>query len=111
MVTIWLSHRPGQSMVMAQISYGSGRADERAMRRIEELRSCKPRRARTQKGSALMESAFVFTAFMVIIFGIMDWGRMMLANNFVSYAAREGARYAIVHGSSSPHPAQASDVT
>src|SRR5690242_12145037 len=84
---------------------------ERAMRQIEELRPGKLWRVSTQKGSALMESAFVFTAFMVIIFGIMDWGRIMLANNFVSYAAREGARYAIVHGSSSPHPAAASDVT
>lgn len=52
----------------------------------------------------------MFVTFLVIILGIMDWGRLMLANNFVSYSAREATRYAIVRGSSSPHPAQTSDV-
>jgi Flp pilus assembly protein TadG len=69
------------------------------------------RRGSGQKGSVMIESAGVLLVFLLIIFGIMDWARVMLANNFVSYAAREATRYAIVHGSSSQHPAQLSDLT
>ena len=58
-----------------------------------------------------MEGALVFMAFMVMLFGIMDAGRMMLAWNSVSYAAREATRYAIVHGSSSGNSATTTDLT
>ena len=70
-----------------------------------------PKRAATQRGSALVEGAFVTLSFLAIVIGIMDWGRMMLANNFVSYAARDATRYAIVHGSSSSNPATSSTLT
>ena len=69
------------------------------------------RRATTQRGSALIEGTLVTLTFLAMTLGIMDWGRMMLANNFVSYAARDATRYAMVHGSGSSHPAQASDLT
>ena len=59
----------------------------------------------------MLESALVFTVFMVMVFGIMDWGRMMLANNFVSYAAREATRYASVHGTASGHSCTSTDLT
>ena len=58
----------------------------------------------------MIESAGVLLVFLLIIFGIMDWARVMMANNFVSYAAREATRYAMVHGSSSPHPAVLNDL-
>jgi Flp pilus assembly protein TadG len=69
------------------------------------------RRASTQKGSAIIEGACVTLVFLAMIFGIMDWSRMMFANNFVSSAARDATRYAMVHGSSSSSPALASDLT
>ena len=58
-----------------------------------------------------MEGSLVFLAFIVMLLGIMDWSRMMLAYNSVSYSAREATRYAIVHGSSSGHAATSTDLT
>ena len=69
------------------------------------------RRPSRQKGSALIEGTFVTLAFLAMILGIIDWSRMMMANNFVSNAARDATRYAMVHGSGSSSPAQASDLT
>jgi len=70
-----------------------------------------PRRRRRQRGSGLVETALCFTVFLMVLFGIIDFGRSMFAYNFVSYAAREGARYAIVRGQSSGHTASATDIS
>jgi Flp pilus assembly protein TadG len=56
-----------------------------------------PRRAR---GQALVEFAVVIPVFLALLFGILDFGRVIWANNSLAHAAREGARYAIVHGGS-----------
>ena len=47
---------------------------------------------------------------MQIVFGFMEAGRAMYFYNWVSYAAREGTRYACVRGQSSSHSATAADV-
>ena len=47
---------------------------------------------------------------MLIVFGTIEFGRMILDYNIVSNAAREGVRYAAVRGSSSGHAATANDV-
>jgi Flp pilus assembly protein TadG len=73
-------------------------------------RSSSARRKR-QRGSSLVEGALCFTVFLMILFGMIDFGRAVFAYNFISYAAREGARYAIVRGQSSGHAAIPSDVT
>jgi Flp pilus assembly protein TadG len=39
--------------------------------------------------------------FIPIVFGIVEFGRLVWARNMVGAAAREGVRYAIVHGSES----------
>jgi Flp pilus assembly protein TadG len=39
--------------------------------------------------------------FFPIVFGIIEFGRLVWARNMVGAAAREGVRYAIVHGSES----------
>jgi Flp pilus assembly protein TadG len=70
----------------------------------------KPRRSRSERGSAMVEGALCLTVFLVMVFGIMDFGRAVFAYNSISWAAREGARYAIVRGSSSGHQATATDV-
>jgi Flp pilus assembly protein TadG len=53
---------------------------------------------RGERGSALLEGALSFTVFLMIVFGTIDFGRMVFAYNFVSYAAREATRYASVRG-------------
>ena len=45
-----------------------------------------------------MELAVVLPVFMVILLGITDVGRAIWATTSLNAAAREGARYAIVHG-------------
>jgi Flp pilus assembly protein TadG len=65
---------------------------------------------RGEKGATLVESALVFTLFVFVVFGIMDFGRLVFAFNFVAYGAREGTRYASVRGSASGRAVLASDV-
>jgi len=67
-------------------------------------------RRRRSRGSTLVESAIVAVVFLLLLVGIMEFGRLGLAYNEVSFAAQCAARYAAVRGSSSGHPAAASDV-
>ena len=55
------------------------------------------RRSRT-RGQALVEFALVIPLFLAMLFAIVDLGRVIWAANTVGNAAREAARYAIVHG-------------
>lgn len=48
-------------------------------------------------GQALAEVAMVLPLFLAIMFGIIDLGRVIWANDVVSNAAREAARYASVN--------------
>ena len=41
---------------------------------------------------------------MLLVFGIIDLGRAVWEENTLAYAAREGTRYAIVHGSGCESP-------
>ena len=53
----------------------------------------------------MAEFALVFAViFMPMVFGIIEFGRITFAKSMVTTAAREGVRYAIVHGSSSSAP-------
>ena len=57
----------------------------------------KLRSGRTSRGQALAEVALVAPIFFLMVFGIIDLGRVIWANDVVANAAREGARYASVH--------------
>lgn len=50
-------------------------------------------------GQALVEFALVAPLFFLLIFAIIDFGRYVYYVQILNNAAREGARYAIVHGS------------
>jgi Flp pilus assembly protein TadG len=67
--------------------------------------------SRSRRGQAAVEFALAVTCFLMLIFGIMQFGRALYGFSFVDYAAREATRYAAVHGADSPSPAGASDVT
>src|SRR5262249_8865413 len=64
----------------------------------------------TRRGSTLIESSIVAVVFLLLLVGIIEFGRLGLAYNEVSFAAQCAARYASVRGSSSGHPAAAKDV-
>jgi Flp pilus assembly protein TadG len=55
-------------------------------------------------GQALVEFALVAPIFFLLLFGIIEGGRFLLYYETLNNATREGARYAIVHGSRSSCP-------
>jgi len=64
-----------------------------------------------ERGSGLVEYAIVFMIFMTMLLGIADFGRALYAYHYVSSAARDATRYAMVRGCSTIStncPAQAS---
>ncbi len=65
---------------------------------------------RRQRGGTLVELALVLPIFFLMVFGILDFGRGIWAYNTLSYASREGVRYAVVRGSKSLHPASVNDI-
>ncbi len=73
--------------------------------RMTPLRSLARRGGREEQASALVEFALVSILFFTVVFGIMEYGRMILTYNVVSTAARLGGRYAAVRGSTSGHVA------
>ena len=61
-------------------------------------------------GTALVEFGLVIVVFFMFVFGVMDFGRAIYTYHFVSNAAIEATRYAMVRGSNSTNPVTASDV-
>lgn len=56
--------------------------------------------AGSRRGQALVEFALTLPVLILLLVGIIDFGRAVWAVSVVSNAAREAARYAIVHGGS-----------
>lgn len=48
-----------------------------------------------QKGAAIIESAIILLVFLLVLFAIMELGRLMNAQETVTNAAREGARFSV----------------
>ena len=74
------------------------------MRRFGRLR-------RDERGVEIIEFAIVSILFLMLAFGIMEFGRAIWMYGTVAHAAREGARFAIVRGSDSGRTAVPADVT
>jgi Flp pilus assembly protein TadG len=56
--------------------------------------------SKRRHGSAAVELAVVFPVFLMIIFGIIEFGQAFLVEHLLANAARVGARRAIIDGSS-----------
>ena len=56
------------------------------------------RRGPRPRGQALVEFVIVAPIFFLILFAIIDFGRYVYYVQILNNAAREGTRYAIVHG-------------
>ena len=54
------------------------------------------RRRRRGRGQALVEFALVFPLLMLLVFALIDLGRVVYAHNAMAEAAREGARWGSV---------------
>ena len=64
-----------------------------------------------QRGQSLVEFALLLPLMLLIITGLFDVARAVWQENTLAYAAREGTRYAIVHGSYGSPAADPTDVT
>lgn len=58
----------------------------------------RPGRRTSHGGQALVEFALVAPVFILLLFGVIEFGRFVLAYEAANNAVREGTRYAIVHG-------------
>jgi Flp pilus assembly protein TadG len=54
--------------------------------------------ARRERGGSLPETALVMSVVLLLLVGIMDFGRAMYTYAFVAQLAREGARWTMVRG-------------
>lgn len=51
-----------------------------------------------ERAGALVEFAIIFPIIMLLLFGVVEFGRVMMVQNMVTSAAREGSRVAILPG-------------
>ena len=59
----------------------------------------------------MVEFAIVASLFLMLTLGLIDLGRGVWIYNTLAHVARDGARYAIVHGSRSNNPATPETIT
>ena len=52
---------------------------------------------RSERGSTVVEMAMAAAVFFIMIFGIIEFGRLLYTHNALTDAARRGARYAVLH--------------
>jgi Flp pilus assembly protein TadG len=66
---------------------------------------------RRQRGSNLVEMALTISVFLMLLFGIIEFGRGVFAYNQLSYLAHEGARFASLNGSTVTNPATGTTIS
>jgi len=54
---------------------------------------------RRRRGAVALEFGLAFLVFFFVVYGIMEFGRIVASYNIISGAAREGVRYAAVEES------------
>jgi Flp pilus assembly protein TadG len=74
------------------------------------LLSC-PRRVAGERGQSLVEFGLVVLVLLMLLFGVVEVGRMVLVYTTVANAAKAGVRYAIVNGSDSSAPCASGSTT
>src|ERR1700692_623092 len=62
------------------------------------------RKPPNERGQTYVEFALIAPCFLLLLFSIMWLSIAVYAYNYVSYGAREGSRYAAVHGTDSKQP-------
>lgn len=50
-----------------------------------------------RRGAVLVEASIILPIFLMMLLGIFEYSRYVMVRNLVDHAAREGARYAVVH--------------
>ena len=65
------------------------------------------RNKQARRGAAMVEMALVLPVFLMLVLGIIEFGRGMMVANLVTNSAREGARMAVLDGSTNTEVATA----
>ncbi len=65
---------------------------------------------RDTRGVAAVEFAFAFPVLLLLLVGTLDIGRALWYVSTLDHAAREGARYASLHGAESLYPASDAEI-
>lgn len=60
------------------------------------------RRKNRRRGASMVEFSLVFILFLMMVAGVFEVGRAVWTYNSLMLAAKEGARYAMVHGAKNP---------
>jgi Flp pilus assembly protein TadG len=72
--------------------------------KLEKLcRLCRKNR----RGAAVVEFAIVAPVFFLLVFGMIEYGRMVMVQQILTNASREGARYAVILDSNDTTAVQA----
>jgi Flp pilus assembly protein TadG len=53
---------------------------------------------KSEQGSGMVEFSLIAVMFVMLLLGVVEMGRLILAYTTIAQAAKAGARYAIVHG-------------
>jgi len=71
------------------------------LHRVAQFHPCRRCRAglRQRRGAAAVEFACVAPLFFMLIFGLIEYGRMVMVQQLLTNAAREGARVGVLDGS------------
>lgn len=78
---------------------GKGEAARRLTARFRKLdKVCRSYRKR-RRGASVVEFALVAPVFILLVFGMVELGRMVMVQQLLTNASREGARRAILDGS------------
>ena len=64
-----------------------------------------------EEGTAIIEFAFLMPAFLLILYGLIEFGHYGYMRVALADAAREGVRYAMVRGAASAAPATSTSIT
>lgn len=67
---------------------------------LKSLSSLRPRSLRSEAGAAAVEFALIASVLFLLVFGIIEFGRIFNELEVMNSAAREGARAAAVRGTS-----------
>ena len=90
----------------AQMSKNHDSAGNCGAKRVLKLKTTfhnkkmRQRRRFSQSGNAIIEFALILPILLLVVFGITEFGRMLMTVNVLNAAAREGARVAVIGGDS-----------
>lgn len=68
------------------------------MRRVISIEKRQPVHQTDRRGAAMVEMAVCFPVFMLMLLGIIEFGRALMVTQLLTAAARQGCREAVIDG-------------